>query len=98
LTITQDEYTKIRASATKTLLDGLRRVRGKAEAAQSQYDAQHKIDEDQWLVSGAVRFFGGIKDPGDSIRQKGRLAAANANAGQAVLEHGHFVRAAEFLS
>ncbi len=98
LTITQDEYNKIRAAATKTVMDGLRKVRDRADAATSQYEAQHKIDEDQWIVSHTVRFFGGIKEPGEAVRQNVRFATANANAAQAMLEHGHLVRAAEFLA
>jgi hypothetical protein len=96
--ITQDEYNKIRASAQKTLIDGLRKVRRKTEDAQNQYDAQHKIDEDQWFVSGAVRLFGGIKDPGESVRQNVRFATVNADAAQVMIEHGHLVRGAEFFS
>ena len=98
LTITQDEYNKIRASAQKTLLDGLRKVRTKTEDAQLQYDAQHKIDEDQWIVSGAVRFFGGIDDPGGSIRQNVLFATYYAAAAQAFIERGQLVRGAEFFA
>jgi hypothetical protein len=98
LTITQDEFNQIHASARKTLLSGLRLLRGKAEYAQNQYDAQHKIDEDQWFVSGAVRLFGGIKDPGDEVRQNVRYAMANASASQAMLEQGRLLRAAEFFT
>lgn len=98
LTITQAEYDKIRASARQSLLVGLRKVRGKTQDAQAQYDAQLKIDEDQYIVSGIVRFVGGIKDPGVSILVNTTLATVNANAAQTFIERGELVRAAEFLA
>jgi len=97
-TFTQDEYNKIRASAQKTLLDGIRRARSKAEDAEDQYNAQHTIDRDQWFVSHAVRFFGGIEDPGESVRQNVRFARANANAAQVFAERGQLVRGAMFFA
>ena len=98
LEITQAEYDKIRASARQSLLEGLRKVRRRTEEAQTQYDAQHKIDEDQIIVSGIVRFVGGIKDPGESIRGNTRLATVTANAAQTFIERGELVHAAEFLA
>jgi len=98
LTITQAEYDRIRTSARQSLLDGLRKVRRKTEDAQNQYDAQHMIDEDQYIVSGIVRFVGGINDPGESIHGNTRRATLNANAAQASIERGELVRAAEFLA
>jgi hypothetical protein len=96
--ITQAEYDKIRASARQSLLEGLRKVRRKTEDAQTQYNAQHKIDEDQYIVSGIVRFVGGINDPGESIRGNTKLATLYANAAQTLIERGELVRAAKLLA
>jgi hypothetical protein len=97
ITITAAEYDKIRASAQKTLRDGLRKVRQKAEDARLQYGAQHEIDEDQWFVSGAVRLFGGIHDPGEEIAQNLRFATVNADTAQVFIERGQLARAAMFF-
>jgi hypothetical protein len=97
ITITTAEYDKIRASAQKTLRDGLRKVRQKAEDARLQYGAQHEIDEDQWFVSGAVRLFGGIHDPGEEIAQNLRFATVNADTAQVFIERGQLARAAMFF-
>jgi hypothetical protein len=98
LTITQEEYDKIRGAVQKILQDRLRRVRQKAEDAQNEYDAQKKINEDQYIVSGLVHFFGGIDDPGTYIVQNVLFARVNADAAQVLIERMQLKRAAEFFT
>ena len=98
LLMTSSEYEQIRASARQMMSDNLRKVRTKAADAEYQYLTQLEINQDQWFVSGVVRFFGGISDPGESIRQNTRFARANADAAQALVERGGLVRGAEFFA
>ena len=98
LLMTASEYEQIRASARQIMSDNLRKVRTKAESAEYQYQTQLEINQDQWLVSGLVQFFGRIKDPGESIRQNVRFAKANADAAQALVARGYLVRGAEFFA
>lgn len=98
LVLTQEEYNKIRGAAQKTLLDRLGNVRQKADGAQYQYDEQRKINEDQYIVSGLVHFFGGIDDPGVDIARNVSIATVNANAAQVFIERGQLKRGAEFFT
>ncbi|UQX88121.1 DUF4157 domain-containing protein [Jatrophihabitans telluris] len=98
LLITAEEHSRIRAGAVKSMQDGLVKIARRADDAEAQYAAQHQINSDQYIVSGAVHLFGGIKDPGEAVTQDVRTARINAKTARVFIDRGELARAAEFFS
>lgn len=74
--VTTEQIVQLRQTAVHALQRAASRVLISAEGDLEGYEYQHRIDEDQYIVSTIVQFFGRVQDPGLQLRAKVRKVRA----------------------
>jgi hypothetical protein len=96
--LTQADVDAAFAKTKAALRSSLTSIRIKAEGAIEGYKAQSDVDEEHPIVSRAVKFFGGIDDPGDEIRGLAAQAFNLIVVSQVQLEQNHFANAGRLMA
>lgn len=92
------QYEGAKKQLSEELLGILKRVRIKTDAAMSLYDGQNKANEEYWLTSHVVQFFGRVKDPGPFLKKEVDAANAAYAAAKTALAKGDFLAGASSLA
>ena len=98
ITLTQAQRDELSKTASKALADGLSKAGSKARFAMSAYKAQKDVDDDHYIVAPAVKFWGGVHDPGEELEETVSAVSGSVVIGRGMLARGDFQKAAAALA